>query len=299
MVQLRAMREGADQWYQWLMEGRCGGYTSTWQRELPSALHPIRDSILDRAKLKQGETLLDVGTGDGLIGFGALSRSAPSGRVIFSDISQDLLDHCRANAEALGLDAQCTFVRAGADNLAGVKDGSVDVVTTRAVLIYVQDKAAALSEFYRVLRPGGRASLFETINRLMGVRVPGQFAGYDTRPVAAIAAKISALYESIQPSATDPMLAFDERDLMRFAEDAGFDDIELELRVSVRPPKPMPWDLFRKVAGNPLIPPLSEAMDRVLTAQEAEDFTGHLRPLVESGAGQRRWAGAYVTAVKP
>ena len=52
-------------------------------------------------------------------------------------------------------------------------DGSVDVVTTRSVLIYVKDKAAALREFYRVLKPGGRVSLFEPINVLMSLaRLP-------------------------------------------------------------------------------------------------------------------------------
>ena len=50
---------------------------------------------------------------------------------------------------------RCTFVRAAADSLDGVRDASVDAVTTRSVLIYVKDKAAAFREFYRVLKPGG------------------------------------------------------------------------------------------------------------------------------------------------
>lgn len=58
-----------------------------------------------------------------------------------------------------------------ADSLGLIADAAVDVVTTRSVLIYVKDKAAALREFYRVLRPGGRVSMFEPINRLM--RDPG------------------------------------------------------------------------------------------------------------------------------
>jgi arsenite methyltransferase len=58
-----------------------------------------RDRILDQAGLAAGDTLLDVGCGDGLIGFGALDRGA--GLVIFSDISQDLLDQCRRLAGEL------------------------------------------------------------------------------------------------------------------------------------------------------------------------------------------------------
>lgn len=43
-----------------------------------------------------------------------------------------------------------------ADQLAAVADASVDAVTARSVLIYVKDKAQAMREFFRVLRPGGR-----------------------------------------------------------------------------------------------------------------------------------------------
>ncbi len=87
--------------------------------------------------------------------------------MVFSDISQDLLDHCRAAAAAEGLLDRCRFVLASADSLDGVADASVDVVTARSVLIYVKDKAEALRAFYGVLRPGGRISVFESINVLM------------------------------------------------------------------------------------------------------------------------------------
>jgi SAM-dependent methyltransferase len=81
-----------------------------------------------------------------------------------------------------------------------VDDAAVDVVTTRSVLIYVKDKAGALREFQRVLRPGGRISLYEPINVLMHVGDPDCFSGYDTRRVRAIAAKLDTLYESIHRS---------------------------------------------------------------------------------------------------
>ncbi len=293
------MADSPDRWHRWLLDVRHGGDATFRQQDLTEFLYPVRDTVLDKARLRPGDTLLDVGTGDGLIAFGALERLGPAGHVIFSDISQDLLDHCHAAAAAEGLLDRCSFVRASADRLTGVSDASADVVTTRSVLIYVKDKAAALREFYRVLKPAGRLSLFEPINVLMSTREPGRFSGYDVRPVIAIAAKVQALYESIQPRGVDPMIDFDDRDLVRHAHAAGFPQIELELRVSVKAAKqPVPWDRFLRMSGNPLIPPLGEAMDRVLSAEEAAEFSTHLRPLVESGTGQERIALAYLTAVK-
>ena len=256
----------------------------------------FREGVLDHASLAEGETLLDVGCGEGLIGFGALERGA--GHVVFSDISDDLLDFCRKAAEALEVSDRCSFVKAGADDLSGVSGASVDVVTTRSVLIYVPDKASALAEFSRVLRPGGRASLFEPINRF-GIDEKKQgFWGYPGDGLAELAARVENVYEEIQPP-EDPMLDFDERDLVKLAESAGFFPIELELRAYVRPSEPRPWEAFLKSSGNPKIPTIREAMDRALTPEERERFTEHLRPLVEEGKGVWRMAQAYLRAVKP
>ena len=97
--------------------------------------------------------------------------------MIFSDVSPDLLDLCRAAAAADGLPCSGAASSRPRRPLTGVADSSVDVVTTRSVLIYVKDKAAALREFYRVLKPGGRISLFEPVNRLMARQQPGRSDG--------------------------------------------------------------------------------------------------------------------------
>jgi arsenite methyltransferase len=259
-------------------------------------LVPVRDKVLDRAALAEGETLLDVGCGEGMIGFGALGRGAA--HVVFSDISDDLLDFCRAAAEELGVAERCSFVKAGAADLAGIDGESVDIVTTRSVLIYVPEKAQAFAEFLRVLRPGGRFSCFEPINRFgMEERRDG-FWGYPSNGLGELASRVEQVYAEIQPPG-DPMLDFDERDLIRLAEEAGFFPIELELQAEIRSTDPRPWEAFLNQSGNPKIPTIAEAMDQALTSEERERFSAHLRTLVEKGKGVWRMAHAYLRAVKP
>ena len=90
----------------------------------------VRDKVLDRAGFAAGESLLDVGCGEGLIGFGALERGAR--HVVFSDISQDLLDFCRETADALGLSERCSL-RAGNVNRSRIPPSMCTPSTLRSV----------------------------------------------------------------------------------------------------------------------------------------------------------------------
>src|SRR5262249_10580784 len=214
------------------------------------------------------------------------------------DISTDLLDFCRQAADDLEVLDRCTFVEASANALGPIGDAAVDAVTTRSVLIYVKEKAAALGEFARVLRPGGRISLFEPINRF-ALRDANTLGGYDLSPVAETAAKVRAIYDRIQPRDSDPMLDFDERDLVRFAENAGFFPISLTLEAVIEPLPQRSWQGFLDSAGNPNVPTFGEAMEQTLTAAEYDRLTAHLRPLVEQGRGTWSMATAYLHASKP
>ena len=287
-----------DIWAQWLLQRRFGGDSERMKAALNNFLYPVRDKVLSHASLSDDEVLLDVGCGDGLIAFGALDKVKTS-RVIFSDISQDLLDHAQAIALEMQVANRCEFIRASADDLSLIQDASVDVVTTRSVLIYVTTKQKTFAEFFRVLKPKGRLSIFEPINRFCWPEPPHLFSGYDVTPIIEIAEKVKALYLRLQPPDTDPMTDFDERDLIVFAEKAGFKEIHLEMQVEIKPPTEVSdWEAFMRVAGNPKIPTLEEAIGQVLTSEETEVFVAHLRPLVEGKHGTARSALAYQWAMK-
>jgi SAM-dependent methyltransferase len=285
----------SDRWADWIRTRRSGGDAETHQRML-AEVAVFRDRVLDNADLKAGDTLLDVGCGNGLIAFGALDRGA--GAVVFADISEPLLDDCRELAAEAGVLDRCRFVTAPADDLHELSDGSVDVVTTRSVLIYVEDKERAFAEFHRVLRAGGRLSIFEPINRF-GIEERRCTWGYDLDGDEAGLMQRLTEHEAKFQSEGDPMLDFDERDLFRLAERADFFPVTLDYRAEARPLEPRRWEPFLHGSPNPKLPTLAEAMEAALTPDERERLVAALRPAVEEGRGVWRMGSAYLSAVKP
>jgi arsenite methyltransferase len=288
-----------DRWAQWVLDRGHGGQPDDERSDM-AILIPIRDRLLSDADIRPGETVLDVGAGDGLIALAAADLVGPSGSVIFSDVSRALLEHARSVAERRGLADRTSFVRASADDLAPIDEGSVDVVTTRSVLIYVEDKRRAFREFHRVLRPGGRVSIFEPINRYFEESAD-DFWGFDARPVEDLVAKIWAAdgSDDLDDAPSDPMMNFGERDLFDAAAEAGFEEVRVELAVERVPGSWVKdWDTLLKTAPNPNAPTVQEAIDASLTPEEASRFEAHLKPLADFGRGVKRSAFAYLRARK-
>ena len=299
---MTADRDAArDRWAAWLLDRRFGGDTMQRDAMLP-ALYRYRDEVLRRAAIRPGDIVLDVGCGDGLIGFGAADLVGPSGRVVFSDISADLLAACRdiaaSSPDPMGTQtSRFAFVQTGLPALEGIRSNSVDVATTRSVLIYIDDIGGSFAALHRVLRPGGRLSIFEPINRFGHDERDDRLWGFDMSGLESIAVKVRKYYNVVAPGLAT-MLAFDERDLLRHAEAAGFEDLQLTYTAEVtRTGGGSVGDMLRR-APNPLVPPLGEIVAAALTPPEEAALRARFAAELAARRQEWRLATAYLSATR-
>lgn len=305
MSDLEKLEVEEDFWSNWLLHGRHGG-DPAYEPIMRAAVAEIRDRVLDGARLTSGMTLLDVGAGDGLISFEALRRVKQPFSVVLSDISAPLLQRAEHIAEDLGFRDNCSFIQTPAETLMGITDESVDVITSRAVLAYVHDKASALRSFLRVLKPGGRLSLGEPIHQDAAVQLAAltkvlrsEPANYST-PYLDLLQRCRALQmpSTLEDIRSNPLTSFSERDLVRLFREAGFVNIHMELHVDVKPSPAVPWSTFIEIAPRPGTPCLREIFEQHLTAKEVARFERGMRRDVESGTLTSQSMNVYLTAEK-
>ncbi|WGS54905.1 class I SAM-dependent methyltransferase (plasmid) [Paraburkholderia sp. D15] len=295
----------SDIWSDWLLHTRHAD-DPLQEQNLRARLQQYADRVLDGAELFTGMTLADIGTGDGLIGFRAIERFGPFLRVLMTDISAPLLGHTEAVARLNGIVEQCTFLQRSAESLDGVEGASVDAVATRAVLAYVADKAAALREFHRILKPGGRLSIAEPIMRDDAIEACSLRKMVEGMPDKAgdnffhllHRWKAAQFPDTEEKMSTNPIANYGERDLVRFALEAGFTDVHMEFHIDVRPTEFNSWPVLLDTSPHPLAPTLGEILAEKFTEDERRFFESVYRPQVESRLLLTAERTAYLTAVK-
>jgi SAM-dependent methyltransferase len=113
------------------------------------------------AGIREGDTVLDLGAGAGNDAFVARALVGERGRVIGVDMTAAMVDRARANAAKLGY-ANVEF-RLGELEALPLADASVDVAISNCVLNLVPDKAGAVAEIFRVLRPGAHFCISDIV----------------------------------------------------------------------------------------------------------------------------------------
>lgn len=110
-------------------------------------------------EVKNGETVVDVGSGAGFDSLVAGRHVGPEGSVIGVDMTPEMLKKARHNAELMKV-SNVTFREGLAENL---PDGLADVVISNGIINLVPDKETALKEILRALKPGGRLYLSDIV----------------------------------------------------------------------------------------------------------------------------------------
>ena len=113
------------------------------------------------ADLREGETVLDLGSGGGIDVILSAKRVGPTGRAYGLDMTDEMLALAQRNAEEAGI-GNAVFLRGVIEDVP-LPAESVDVVISNCVVNLSVDKAAVLAELARVLRPGGRVGISDVV----------------------------------------------------------------------------------------------------------------------------------------
>jgi SAM-dependent methyltransferase len=192
-------QDAADAWHRW------DPVFDRWLDEATSLL-------LELAHVEAGSQVLDIAAGSGGQTIEAARLAGPSGAVLATDISSNILDHAASAARAAGLGNVTTRVLDG-ERLA-VDAGAFDAAISRLGLMYLPDKAQALAAARAALRPGGRYAALV-------------FAEPDRNRFFSVPISIIRARAGLPPPAAGLPGPFSAVNLGDLLESAGFSEVEV------------------------------------------------------------------------
>lgn len=182
---------------------------------VPRLFEPWAELLLDKLNPGNGQAVIDVACGPGTVTRLAAQRVGPKGSVMGCDLSPAMLDLARSKT-SIDAGAPIHYLQCSADAL-GVPDDAFDLVTCQQGLQFFPNRALALAEMRRVLRPGGK----------LGISVWCDID--DCPPFLALA---NALEEVLGTDVAEaygggPWGFGDASALVQLANDGGFTDVEV------------------------------------------------------------------------
>ena len=157
------------------------------------------------AQLREGETVLDLGSGGGIDVLLSAKRVGPTGKAYGLDMTDEMLTLARANQAKAGA-TNVEFLKGEIENIP-LPAQAVDVVISNCVINLSADKRRVIQETFRVLRPGGRFAVSDVVCR-------GDIPDVVRRSMELWVGCIAG--------------ALEENEYRRLLTDAGFVDVEVE-----------------------------------------------------------------------
>ncbi|HEX7918017.1 MAG TPA: arsenite methyltransferase [Gemmatimonadales bacterium] len=187
-------------------------------------------------ELKEGEVVLDLGSGGGIDVLLSAHRVGPTGKVYGLDMTDEMLVLARANAVKAGA-TNVEFLKGDIESIP-LPDESVDVIISNCVINLAADKTRVLAEAFRVLKPGGRFAVSDVVIRGF---VPAEVRQSMQLWVGCVAGALteSQFLEALgkvgfaEPS-IEPTRIYEFEDAKTFLADAGLDGEVLAREVGGR-----------------------------------------------------------------
>ncbi|MDH3731285.1 MAG: methyltransferase domain-containing protein [Acidimicrobiia bacterium] len=233
---------------------------------VPTIATPFSVGLLRAAALQPGESVLDVACGTGLIARLAAGAVGAAGSITAVDLAPDMIEVAAATEQPDG--AEIEWHQADAVSLP-FPDKSFDVVLCQMGLMFIEDKAGAVEEMHRVLRPRGRViintpgtmqTLFENLEASLIDHINPELSGF-----------VRAVFSMHDPTALGRLLA-----------DADFVEIETtQYLAQLDLPTPTEF-LWQYINLTPMAPLVAQAPETAKAAMEAQ-FVESCAALVVDG----------------
>jgi SAM-dependent methyltransferase len=177
------------------------------------------------AELKEGEVVLDLGSGGGIDVLLSAKRVGPTGKAYGLDMTDEMLELARRNAAEAGA-TNVEFLKGDIESIP-LPDSSVDVIISNCVINLSGDKGQVLREAYRVLKPGGRFAVSDVVVR---GEVPAEVRRSMELWVGCVAGALEEkefeallLDAGFESPTLEPTRIYEAEDARSFLEEGGLD----------------------------------------------------------------------------